>query len=45
MLPDGAPDHLSDREKLWNAVEAAEKRDDAQLARNGVSHSLGGKLP
>jgi len=33
MLPDGAPDHLADREKLWNAVEAAEKRIDAQLAR------------
>lgn len=33
MLPDGAPEHLSDREKLWNEVEAAEKRVDAQLAR------------
>ena len=33
MLPDGAPEHLSNREKLWNAVEAAEKRIDAQLAR------------
>ncbi|MEO9132626.1 MAG: Ti-type conjugative transfer relaxase TraA [Sphingomonas sp.] len=33
MLPDGAPEHLSDREKLWNAVEAGEKRIDAQLAR------------
>lgn len=33
MLPDGAPEHLSDRQKLWNAVEAAEKRIDAQLAR------------
>jgi Ti-type conjugative transfer relaxase TraA len=33
MLPDGAPEHLSDREKLWNAVEAAENRIDAQLAR------------
>lgn len=33
MLPEGAPDHLSDREKLWNEVEAAEKRIDAQLAR------------
>jgi Ti-type conjugative transfer relaxase TraA len=33
MLPDGAPEHLSDREKLWNEVEAAEKRTDAQLAR------------
>ncbi|MHA6718659.1 Ti-type conjugative transfer relaxase TraA [Sphingomonas sp. RS6] len=33
MLPEGAPEHLSDREKLWNEVEAAEKRIDAQLAR------------
>lgn len=33
MLPDGAPEHLSDRERLWNTVEAAEVRKDAQLAR------------
>jgi Ti-type conjugative transfer relaxase TraA len=33
MLPDGAPEQLADREKLWNAVEAAEVRKDAQLAR------------
>lgn len=33
MLPEGAPEHLSDREHLWNGVEAAEKRIDAQLAR------------
>ena len=33
MLPDGAPEHLSDRETLWNAVEAGEVRKDAQLAR------------
>ena len=33
MLPDGAPEALSDRERLWNAVESAEKRVDAQLAR------------
>src|SRR3546814_14814548 len=33
MLPDGAPEHLSNRETLWNAVEAAELRKDAQLAR------------
>jgi Ti-type conjugative transfer relaxase TraA len=33
MLPDGAPEEWSDREQLWNAVEAAEKRIDAQLAR------------
>ncbi|HZG46482.1 MAG TPA: MobA/MobL family protein, partial [Allosphingosinicella sp.] len=33
MLPDSAPEHLSNREQLWNAVEAAELRKDAQLAR------------
>jgi Ti-type conjugative transfer relaxase TraA len=33
MLPEGAPEHLADREKLWNEVEATEKRKDAQLAR------------
>jgi Ti-type conjugative transfer relaxase TraA len=33
MLPDGAPEEFADREKLWNAVEAAEVRKDAQLAR------------
>lgn len=33
LLPDGAPEHLRDRERLWNDVEAAEVRKDAQLAR------------
>ncbi|RZF60880.1 Ti-type conjugative transfer relaxase TraA [Sphingomonas populi] len=33
MLPEHAPEELADREKLWNAVEAAEVRKDAQLAR------------
>ena len=33
MLPEGAPEHLRNREALWNAVEAAELRKDAQLAR------------
>jgi Ti-type conjugative transfer relaxase TraA len=33
MLPEGAPEEFADRGKLWNAVEAAEKRKDAQLAR------------
>jgi Ti-type conjugative transfer relaxase TraA len=33
LLPDGAPEQLSDRERLWNEVETAEKRIDAQLAR------------
>ncbi len=33
LLPEGAPEALSDRERLWNAVEACERRRDAQLAR------------
>ncbi|SEI99345.1 plasmid mobilization system relaxase [Sphingobium sp. AP50] len=33
MLPDGAPEQWGDRERLWNDVEAFEKRKDAQLAR------------
>ena len=33
MTPDGVPDELRERERLWNAVETAEKRRDAQLAR------------
>jgi Ti-type conjugative transfer relaxase TraA len=33
MLPEGAPEEFADREKLWNEVEAVEKRIDAQLAR------------
>jgi len=33
LLPDGAPQDLADREKLWNAVETVEVRKDAQLAR------------
>ena len=33
LLPDNAPEEFADREKLWNAVEAAEVRKDAQLAR------------
>ena len=33
MLPDGAPEAWSDRERLWNDVEAFEVRKDAQLAR------------
>lgn len=33
LLPDHAPPWMADREKLWNAVEACEKRKDAQLAR------------
>ena len=33
LLPEGAPPEFADREKLWNAVEAVEKRKDAQLSR------------
>ncbi|MFD9896924.1 Ti-type conjugative transfer relaxase TraA [Mesorhizobium sp. NPDC059025] len=33
LLPDGALEHWSDRERLWNDVEAFEMRKDAQLAR------------
>jgi Ti-type conjugative transfer relaxase TraA len=33
MLPEDAPEQWSDRERLWNDVEAFEVRKDAQLAR------------
>ena len=33
ILPDGAPEKYRDRETLWNAVEASERRRDARLAR------------
>ena len=33
MLPENAPSELSDRETLWNQVQAVEKRSDARLAR------------
>ena len=33
MLPDNAPEAWSDRERLWNDVEAFEVRKDAQLTR------------
>lgn len=32
LLPPHAPQDYADRQTLWNAVEAAEKRPDAQLA-------------
>ncbi|MBB2905268.1 hypothetical protein FHR76_001612 [Rhizobium sp. RAS22] len=32
-LPAGAPDWMADRTTLWNAVELAEKRHDARLAK------------
>jgi Ti-type conjugative transfer relaxase TraA len=33
LAPEGAPDWVFDRQTLWNTVEAAEKRKDAQVAR------------
>lgn len=33
LAPQGSPDWVHDRQALWNAVEAAEKRVDAQTAR------------
>jgi len=33
MTPEKVPVWANDREKLWNAVEAVEKRKDSQLAR------------
>jgi Ti-type conjugative transfer relaxase TraA len=33
LVPDGAPEQYRDRETLWNAVEGAELRKDAQLSR------------
>ncbi|MCL2773449.1 MAG: MobA/MobL family protein [Oscillospiraceae bacterium] len=33
MLPENAPTEYKDRSTLWNAVEKAEKRKDAQTAR------------
>lgn len=33
LLPENAPDEYADRQTLWNAVQAVEKRSDAQMAR------------
>ncbi len=33
LLPESAPGWMANRERLWNGVEAGEKRKDAQLAR------------
>jgi len=33
VAPKNAPDWMCDRDQLWNAVEAVEKRRDAQLCR------------
>ena len=39
MAPEGSPARWQDRQRLWNEVEASEKRKDAQLARE-VEFSL-----
>lgn len=44
VAPPNAPAWALDREKLWNAVEAAEKRSDAQVGRE-VLISLPRELP
>ncbi len=36
ITPENAPDWMKDRTKLWNGVEAAEKRKDAQLAKEVI---------
>lgn len=36
IAPQGAADWMTDREKLWNGVEAGEKRKDAQLAKEAL---------
>lgn len=36
ITPKDAPEWMNDREKLWNAVEAGEKRKDARLAKEIV---------
>ena len=42
--PEGAPEWAREREQLWNAVEAAERRKDAQVARE-VEVALPVELP
>lgn len=34
LVPEGAPEWARDRARLWNAVEAKEKRSNSQLARH-----------
>jgi hypothetical protein len=44
--PEGAPDWMKEREKLWTAVEEQEKRKDSQLSREfivAVPDGLGDK--
>ena len=44
MLPANAPPHFADRSMLWNSVEWAEKKRDAQLAHE-VEMALPKELP
>lgn len=43
-LPAGAPEWMADRTQLWNAVEVAERRKDARLAKE-VEFALPRELP
>ncbi len=43
-LPVGAPEWMADRTQLWNAVEVAERRKDARLAKE-VEFALPRELP
>ncbi|NSZ04204.1 MobA/MobL family protein [Agrobacterium tumefaciens] len=43
-LPMGAPDWMADRTTLWNAVELAEKRHDARLAKE-IEFALPREIP
>ncbi|MBD1549532.1 MobA/MobL family protein [Labrenzia aggregata] len=43
-LPEGAPAWMAERARLWNAVEAAEKRKDARLAKE-LEFALPRELP
>ena len=44
LAPAGAPGWMRDRVRLWNGVEAAERRKDAQLARD-IELALPHELP
>lgn len=44
ITPLSAPDWMQDREKLWNAVDAQEKRKDSRLAKE-VEFSLLKEIP
>ena len=44
VLPEGAPDWMSDRAALWNGVERAEKRRDARLAKE-IEFALPREIP